>query len=86
MNVKLSFSPVSQNPVDLLAVVLDDEKTLHEIDDAVVAAHVRAGRGGLPRQDPEAGVLRDPARGRAGEGAWSSTGARSSRAGTSGRT
>ena len=32
MNVKLSFTPVSQNPVDLLAVVLDDEKTLHEID------------------------------------------------------
>ena len=33
MNVKLSFTPVSQNPVDLLAVVLDEEKTLHEIDD-----------------------------------------------------
>jgi leucyl aminopeptidase len=41
MNIKLSFSPVSQTPVDLLAVVLDDEKTLHEIDDAVVSAHVQ---------------------------------------------
>ncbi len=41
MNVKLSFSPVSRNPVDLLAVVLDDEKTLHEIDDAAVSAHVQ---------------------------------------------
>ena len=40
MTVKLSFSPVSQNPVDLLAVVLDAEKTLHEIDDATISAHV----------------------------------------------
>ena len=44
MNIKLSFSPVSQNPVDLLVVVLDPEKTLHAIDDARVLAHVtRAG-------------------------------------------
>ena len=41
MNVKLSFTPVSQNPVDLLAVVLDDEKTLHEIDDPALQAHVQ---------------------------------------------
>ena len=27
MNIKLAFTPVSQNPVDLLAVVLDGEKT-----------------------------------------------------------
>ena len=40
MNIKLSFSPVSQTPVDLLVVVLDDEKTLHEIDDPALAAHV----------------------------------------------
>jgi len=46
MNVKLSFSPVSQTPVDLLAVVLDDERTLHEIDDAAIARHVaRAAEG-----------------------------------------
>ena len=86
MNIKLAFSPVSQNPVDLLAVVLDDEKTLHEIDDPAIAAHVAAGRGRLPRQDAEARVLRDPARGRQSRGRSSSTGARSSRAGTSGRT
>jgi leucyl aminopeptidase len=40
MNIKLSFTPVSTNPVDLLAVVLDDAMTLHAIDDAVVANHV----------------------------------------------
>jgi leucyl aminopeptidase len=44
MNVKLSFTPVSRNPVDLLAVVLDDATTLHAIDDDETAAHVeRAG-------------------------------------------
>jgi len=41
MITKLGFGPVSQTPVDLLAVVLDDEKTLHEIDDAQIAAHVQ---------------------------------------------
>jgi len=40
MNVKLSFTPVSRNPVDLLAVVLDEGTTLHEIDDAAIAGHV----------------------------------------------
>jgi leucyl aminopeptidase len=40
MNIKLSYSPVSQNPLDLLVVVLDSEKTLHAIDDAIVSAHV----------------------------------------------
>jgi leucyl aminopeptidase len=46
MNIKLSFTPISQNPVDLLAVILDPETTLHEIDDAAIAAHVaRAGAG-----------------------------------------
>ncbi len=40
MNVRLSFTPVSRNPVDLLAVVLDDAAALHEIDDALVAGHV----------------------------------------------
>ena len=41
MITKLGFGPVSQTPVDLLAVVLDDEKTLYEIDDVQVAAHVQ---------------------------------------------
>jgi leucyl aminopeptidase len=41
MNVKLAFAPVSKSPVDLLALVLDEEKTLHEVDDATVAEHVR---------------------------------------------
>jgi leucyl aminopeptidase len=41
MNVKLAFTPASKNPVDLLAVVLDDQATLHEIDDAALAEHVR---------------------------------------------
>ena len=33
MNVKLSFQGVSQTPVDLLAVILDPDKTLHDVDD-----------------------------------------------------
>jgi len=41
MNVKLAFGPVSKNPVDLLAVVLDEEKTLHAVDDPALDAHVR---------------------------------------------
>ncbi len=44
MNIKLAMTPVSRNPLDLLAVVLDEEKTFHEIDDPQLAAHVqRAG-------------------------------------------
>jgi leucyl aminopeptidase len=46
MNTKLSFSPVSQNPADLLAVILDEETTLHEIDDPQIAAHVTRARAG----------------------------------------
>jgi leucyl aminopeptidase len=41
MNVKLSFTPLSRHPVDLVAVVLDDEKTLHEVDDPALLAHVQ---------------------------------------------
>ena len=48
MNVKLAFTPVSRNPVDLVAVVLDDEKTLHEIDDPQLAARERFIRVGSP--------------------------------------
>jgi leucyl aminopeptidase len=40
MNIKLAFTAVSQTPVDLLAVVLDPEKTLHVLDDPALAAHV----------------------------------------------
>jgi len=40
MNIKLAFTPVSQNPVDLLAVVLDPETTLQQIDDPTLAGHV----------------------------------------------
>jgi leucyl aminopeptidase len=45
MNIKLSFSPVSQAAVDLLVFVLDDEQTLHEVDDPVVRAHVQKAAG-----------------------------------------
>ena len=41
MNIKLSFTPVSQNPLDLLAVVLDPEKTLHVVDDPALNAHLQ---------------------------------------------
>ena len=44
MNIKLSFTPVSQNPLDLLVVVLDAEKTLHEVDDPALRAPPRSGR------------------------------------------
>lgn len=47
MTVKLSFTPLSQNPLDLLVVVLDPEQTLHEIDDPAVAEHVRRAREGF---------------------------------------
>src|SRR5262245_12328739 len=40
MNIKLAFTPVSSTPLDLLAVVLDEEKTLHEVDDPRVSSHV----------------------------------------------
>jgi leucyl aminopeptidase len=40
MNIKLSFPPVSQNPLDLLVVVLDPEKALHVSDDAAVTGQI----------------------------------------------
>jgi leucyl aminopeptidase len=40
MNIKLSFTPVSKTPVDLLVVILDGEKTLGEVDEPAVRAHV----------------------------------------------
>lgn len=47
MTIKLAFTPVSQNPLDLLVVILDDAKTLHEIDDPAVAAHVQRAAAGF---------------------------------------
>jgi leucyl aminopeptidase len=47
MNLKLSFSTVSQTPLDLLVVVLDSEKTLHTIDDPAVSAHVARAAAGF---------------------------------------
>jgi leucyl aminopeptidase len=44
MNIKLSFGPVSQTPVDLLAVILDPHKTLGEVEDRALQAHVDAAR------------------------------------------
>jgi leucyl aminopeptidase len=40
VNIKLSFTPVSQNPVDLLAVVLDPQHTLHSVDDPALRGHL----------------------------------------------
>jgi leucyl aminopeptidase len=47
MNVKLSFAPVSRGSFDLLAVVLDEGRTLHAIDDALVASHVERAAAGF---------------------------------------
>jgi leucyl aminopeptidase len=47
MNIKLSFTPVSQNPLDLLVFVLDEEKTLHAVDDPALRAHVERARAGF---------------------------------------
>ena len=47
MNVKLSFAPVSRSSCDLLVVVLDEDKTLHSIDDAVIAGHVTRALAGF---------------------------------------
>lgn len=44
MNIKLFFQPVSECSIDLLTVVLDPDKTLHEIDDPVIASHVQRCR------------------------------------------
>ncbi|HUG52780.1 MAG TPA: hypothetical protein VMR21_04240, partial [Vicinamibacteria bacterium] len=41
MNIKLAFTPVSETPVDLLLFVLDEDETLHEVDDQGIRAHVQ---------------------------------------------
>jgi leucyl aminopeptidase len=46
VNIKLSFTPVSQNPVDLLAVVLDPAHTLHVVDDPLLRGHLEAAANG----------------------------------------
>ncbi len=40
MNIRIAFTPVSGTPVDLLAVVLDSEQTLHAVDDPALQAHL----------------------------------------------
>ena len=47
MNVRLAFGPLSQAPVDLLIVVLDDAKVLHETDDPTIAAHLEKAAAGF---------------------------------------
>src|SRR5262245_13005560 len=47
MNIKLSFTPVAQSNVDLLVVVLDDAKVLHDIADAGIAGHVARAAAGF---------------------------------------
>lgn len=47
MNTKLSFTPVSKNPSDLLAVILDEETILHEVDDPQIVAHIDRARAGF---------------------------------------
>ncbi len=47
MNIKLAFTPPSKTPLDLLVVVLDEDKTLHDADDPAIAAHVARARDGF---------------------------------------
>ena len=86
MNIKLSFTPVSQNPVDLLVFVLDARRPCTRSTIPSSRAHLERAAARLPREDAQARVLRHPARGRPRRARWSPTGAPASRAGTSGRT
>jgi len=47
MNIRLAFGPLGQSPVDLLLVVLDEEKTLHEITDPTVSGHLARALAGF---------------------------------------
>jgi leucyl aminopeptidase len=47
MNIKLSFAPVSQTPLDLLVFILDDEKTLHAADDPAIGVHLDRALSGF---------------------------------------
>jgi len=57
MNVKLAFTPVSKNPVDLLVVVLDSDRVLHELDDPVLAGHVARAAAGFRDKTQKREVL-----------------------------
>ena len=47
MNIRLAFGPLGQSPVDLLLVVLDEEKTLHETTDPAVSGHLARALAGF---------------------------------------
>jgi leucyl aminopeptidase len=47
MNIRLAFGTIAQSPVDLLVVVLDDEKRLHETDDPALSAHLARALAGF---------------------------------------
>jgi leucyl aminopeptidase len=47
MNTRLAFGPLAQSPVDLLVVVLDEEKTLHETVDLALAPHLARALAGF---------------------------------------
>ncbi len=57
MNVKLAFTPISKNPVDLLVVVLDGDRVLHESDDPLVAEHVARAAAGFRDKTQKREVL-----------------------------
>ena len=86
MNIKLSFTPVSQNPLDLLIVVLDADKTLHEVDDPAIARHLEKAAAGFREKTLKREYHVTLPEGSPAGVAGRRTGARASRAGTSGRT
>ena len=86
MNIKLAFTPVSQTPVDLLVFVLDAEQALHEVDDRQVLGHVPRAAAAVRRRPSSASTSRPCPEGAVARGPRRPTGARASRAGTSGRT
>jgi leucyl aminopeptidase len=47
MNIRLAFGPVSQSPVDLLVVILDDQRILHETDDPTLSPHLARAASGF---------------------------------------
>jgi leucyl aminopeptidase len=47
VNIKLAFTPVSQNPLDLLAVVLDPQQVLHAVDDPLIRGHLETAAAGF---------------------------------------
>ena len=47
MNTRLAFGSLAETPVDLLVVVLDAEKTLHDTQDPAVSAHLFRAQTGF---------------------------------------